>query len=53
MVWDTFGTEILESVLPHAEWLTGMPVPSRPKTVKPKLDDADSAMLAAMDDDDL
>lgn len=53
MEWDIFGNKMIDSVLPHAEWLTGKPIPNPPEKVKPKLDDADAAMLDAMAEDDL
>ena len=49
--WHLFLKKVLGSVQPHAEWITGKPIPKLPDSSKPQ--SAHAASLDAMDDDDL
>jgi hypothetical protein len=53
MEWVTYGNKAVENILPHAEWMTGMPIPNPPKGTKPKASPALSKLIQDMDEDDL
>lgn len=53
MEWVNFGKKAVERVLPHAEWLTGLPIPNPPKAAKTKGDPSLSQLMETMDQDDL
>lgn len=53
MEWVDLGNKAVNHVMPHAEWLTGLPIPNPPKDTKPKVDLSMNKLLATMADDDL
>jgi hypothetical protein len=53
MGWVEYGNKAVEHVLPHAEWLTGAPVPNPPNVAKQKADPFLNKFIDSMDQDDL
>lgn len=52
MEWVFYGNKAVDRVIPHAEWLTGIPIPTMPNSIKTKIDQTMSKLLTDMDEDD-
>ena len=53
MDWVYYGDQIVANVMPHAEWLTGLPILNPLKVTKGKVDQTMSKLIADMNEDDL
>lgn len=53
MEWVAYGNQAVDHVLPHAEWITDMPIPNPPKVAKPKADPSLNKLIDSMAEDDL